>query len=174
MLGISLGFRFGSSRPVPAMKGQVPGRILAIDPGTKRIGYALSDELQLIARPLEVWTRRGREADLAHLRQLVVRYEVVEVLVGVPYRLDGSSSPATERAEAFKDAVAAALPECPVRVRDEALTTWAADERLREHGVHWRDRKGKRDAYAAAALLEEELGHRHEQAQASDPGGGGP
>lgn len=147
---------------------KIPGRILAIDPGTKRVGFALSDDLQLVARPLEVWKRRGLEADLERVRALVAEHEVAELLVGMPYRLDGSESPSTERARAFMVALVEALPDLPVRERDEALTSWAAEERLRSEGVHPSKWKEKVDAYAAAALLDEELRIRQE-ARAQDP-----
>lgn len=139
---------------------KIPGRILAVDPGTKRIGYALSDDLQLTCAPLEVWTRKGLPADLAHLRALVESHEVVEILVGLPLRQDGSDSPSTERARALRDAIAEALPDIPVGTRDETLTTWEAEQRMIERGVPIRARKAKVDAFAAACLLEEELASR--------------
>ena len=135
----------------------VPGRILAVDPGTKRIGYALSDDLQLMARPHEVWSRRGLTEDLQHIRELVDEFEVVEILVGLPLRLDGSESPSTARARALAEAIRAALPEMTVGMRDEALTTWEAEQQLIAEGVPPAARKAKVDAYAAAALLAEEL-----------------
>lgn len=137
-----------------------PGRILALDPGTKRIGLALSDELQRIASPLEVWTRRSEAEDLAHLRRLVEDHEVAELLVGIPYRMDGSESRSTERALAFARTLEAAFPALPLTRRDETLTTWAAQERMAELGVPPKDRKKRVDAFAAACLLEEELGAR--------------
>lgn len=82
------------------------------------------------------------------------------MLVGLPYRLDGSESPSTERAQALLDAIAARLPEVRVIGRDEALTTWAAEERLAEAGVPAKERKARIDAYAALVLLEEELDAR--------------
>lgn len=141
---------------------EVKGRVLAIDPGTKRIGYALSDDLQHLASPLEVWRRAGLDADLAHLRALVETHEVRELLVGVPYRLDGSESASTARALAFLEEVVAAFPELPVHTRDEGLTTWEAERRLEAQGVPPKKRKERVDAYAAAVLLEEELEARQQ------------
>ena len=132
----------------------VPGRILAVDPGTKRIGYAISDDLRVTVRPLEVWTRRGLELDLKHLETLLKQYEVVEVVVGMPYRLDGSESPSTERARSLLESIRSTWPELRVREYDEALTTWAAEQQLTAEGVPPKARKSKVDAYAAAALLE--------------------
>lgn len=133
------------------------GRILAIDYGTKRIGLALSDELGVTARPLEVYARRGRVPDMAHLAARVAEHEVRRVVVGVPNRLDGSEGDAAKRALVFIEQVRAALAPTPVTVRDEALTTWAAEERMKEEGLGPDARKKHVDAYAALVLLEEEL-----------------
>lgn len=135
----------------------LPGAILAIDPGTKRVGFAVSDGLRLGGTPLEVWTRRDLEQDLRRVETLVESYEVVEILVGLPLRQDGSDSASTVRARAFAEAVADRLPGLPVRTRDETLTTWAAEERMTELGIPRRDWKSKVDAFAALILLEEDL-----------------
>lgn len=134
-----------------------PKRILAVDPGTKRIGIALSDGLGLTAQPLEVWASRGLDADAAHVRALCETHEVDEVVVGLPFRQDGSESPSTQRARRLLEAIAAALPELPVGGHDETLTTWEAEQRMDELGIPPRERKAKVDAFAAACLLEEVL-----------------
>jgi putative Holliday junction resolvase len=134
------------------------GRVLGIDPGTKRIGFALSDELHVTASPLEVWPRKKSLAeDLAHVEQLVRAHDVERVVVGVPYRLDGSKGPAADKALAFIEALRGALPEVQVDERDEALTTWEADERLKERGLNPEERRKIVDAHAAAVILQEAL-----------------
>lgn len=137
-----------------------PGRALGVDFGTRRIGYALSDELGWVAEPLEVWTRKKLEEDLAHLVALVAKHEVRRIVIGMPYRLDGSTGDSAERAQAFVDAVRGALPSLPITTRDEALTSWAAEEKLKERGVKPQDRKKWLDAYAAAVILQEDLDQR--------------
>ncbi len=131
------------------------GRVLGIDPGTKRIGFAISDDMRWNARPLSVWKRRTIEEDVAHVRALIEEHEVIGVVVGVPYSLEGNETESTARARAFLDALRAALPELPIRERDEALTTWAATERMRELGIE--PKRELVDAYAAAVILQEEL-----------------
>jgi putative Holliday junction resolvase len=135
------------------------GRVLGIDPGTKRIGFAISDELQLFARPLEVWTRKKRiEEDTAHVLALVQEHEVVRVVVGVPYRLDGTKGQAAEKALLFIDALTAVLPETvAIEARDEALTTWEAESRLKARGLLPKERRELVDAFAAAVILQEAL-----------------
>lgn len=136
------------------------GRLLAIDPGTKRMGYAISDEMGVLARPLEVWKKKSREADLQHLVELISSYEVKTLVVGVPYRLDGSESIMTQKAKAFVEEIRKALPQMEIVERDEALTTWQAEEILREKGVSLSKKKTLVDAYAAAVLLQEVLEER--------------
>lgn len=134
--------------------------MLGVDPGTKRIGLALSDELGLLASPLEVWTRRSPAADVAHVVEVARSRDVVAIVVGVPYRLDGSRGPAADKALALVAELRAAIPEVPVLERDEALTTYEAEKQLAARGLGPLERRGVIDAYAAAVILQEELDAR--------------
>ena len=130
------------------------GRLLGIDPGTKRIGYALSDDMQWTVRPLEVWKRRSIEEDLAHVKALIEEHEVVAIVVGVPYSLEGRETESTLRAKEFIASLRGAV-SIEIRERDEALTTWEAEEWMKAAGIPI-DRKLV-DAYAAAVILQEEI-----------------
>lgn len=134
-----------------------PGRALGIDYGSKRIGYAVSDEMGWAAQPLEVWTRRGGDADLAHLAELVGAHEIVRIVIGLPLNMDGSFGPAAERASAFVELVRVAVPDVPVTTRDEGLTTFEAKQRMVDRGIKPKDFKRHVDAYAAAVILDEDL-----------------
>lgn len=135
-----------------------PGRALGVDFGTKRIGLAISDEMGWGARPLEVYCRRELAADLDHIAGIVESEEVVRVVVGVPFSLDGEIRSSAERALAFIEALKAKLTPVPVTTRDEALTTYEANQRLTDRGIHNpKERKRWLDAYAAAVILEEDL-----------------
>jgi putative Holliday junction resolvase len=138
-------------------------RSLGVDYGSKRIGFAISDEMGWGASPLEVWPRRTDEEDVAHVVELVARHEVARVVIGVPRRLDGTEGREAERALAFVTVVRAALPAgVEVDTRDEALTTWEAERLLAERGVKLKPRERKRliDACAAAVILQEDLDAR--------------
>lgn len=135
------------------MKGQ---RILAIDHGSKRIGFALSDELGWTAQPLETFYRRNPEADIRHIQELVREHEVGKVLVGMPFRLDGESGPAARVVEAFIQLLEPAL-SVPVVTWDERMTTCAAEDLLIAADVGRRKRKGIVDRIAAAILLQSYL-----------------
>ena len=135
-----------------------PKTALGIDYGSKRIGYAVSDGLGWSARPLEVYARKDLKQDLAYLANVVESHEIVRIVVGIPYRLNGDAGPEALRAQGFVEAIRTALPEIEVSTIDEALTTFEANRLMDEHGVKNREKKKKlRDAYAAAVLLQEDL-----------------
>ncbi|MBX3235153.1 MAG: Holliday junction resolvase RuvX [Nitrospiraceae bacterium] len=135
------------------LKGQ---RILAIDYGTKRVGFALSDELGWTAQPLETFQRRSPEADLRHIQDLVREHEVGRVLIGMPFRLDGELGPAARAVAQFVRQVEAAL-SVPVVTWDERMTTRSAEDLLIAADVSRRKRKGIVDRIAAAILLQSYL-----------------
>jgi putative Holliday junction resolvase len=144
-------------------------RILALDPGTKRIGVALSDELGWTAQPLETFERKSLAADIAHVRELVRRHDVREVVVGMPVQLNGRMGPAAQSAQHFLEALQAAVG-VPVIAWDERLTTKAAERVLIEADVSRKKRKGAVDRVAAALLLKSYLDH----ASALQPAADGP
>ena len=133
-------------------------RILGIDPGTKRIGFALSDELGWTAQPLETYERRTLPQDLAHINTLVCEYGVGQVVLGCPYLDDGSVGPAAKVVLEFK----AKLEEwvsIPVITWDETMTTSQAQDLLIEANMSRKRRKGTIDRVAAALILRSYLDH---------------
>jgi putative Holliday junction resolvase len=142
-------------------------RILALDPGTKRIGVALSDELGWTAQPLETYERKSLAADLAHIKELVTRHEVREIVIGMPVQMNGRVGPAAQSAQQFLEAVQAAVG-IPVIAWDERLTTKAAEQMLIEADVSRKKRKGVVDRVAAALLLKSYLEHLSSLQPAAD------
>ena len=131
-------------------------RILALDPGTKRIGVAVSDETKTIAQPLE-WIPAEPFADfLARLKQLLIEKEIDLVLIGLPRNMDGSYGPAAQKAEAFAAALRAAIT-VPIKMRDERLTSLQANKMMIQGRVRREKRKDKVDQTAAALLLQSYL-----------------
>lgn len=131
-------------------------RVLALDPGTKRIGVALSDELKLIAQPLEFIPAEPLDSFLERLRALLLEREVESILIGMPRNLDGSYGPAALKVQEFVATVRAAV-SVPVRTWDERLTSAQANRYLLEANVRRQDRKAKVDKTAAAILLQSYL-----------------
>jgi putative Holliday junction resolvase len=133
-----------------------PMRILALDPGTKRIGVAVSDETKTIAQPLE-WIPAEPFADfLKRLNQLLVEKEIDLVLIGLPRNMNGTYGPAAQKAEAFAAALRTAIT-VPVKMRDERLTTLQANKMMIRGKVRRDKRKEKVDQMAAALLLQSYL-----------------
>ena len=131
-------------------------RILALDPGSKRIGVAVSDETKTIAQPLE-WIPAEPFADfLARLNQLIVEKEVDLVLIGLPRNMNGTYGPAAQKAEIFATVLRNAIL-VPVKMRDERLTTLQANKMMIQGKVRRDKRKEKVDKMAAALLLQSYL-----------------
>lgn len=131
-------------------------RRLGVDPGTVRVGLALSDPEGLLASPHETLVPKG-EADAVRLVVAAVRANDVGcVVIGLPLRLDGGESTASQRARRFAERVREASG-VEVVLWDERLTTAAAERVLREAGVG--GRRGRRvvDRVAAAVLLQSYL-----------------
>ncbi len=131
-------------------------RILALDPGTKRIGVALSDELGWTAQPLETYERRSVAADVAHIQQLVDRHQVKRIVMGFPVRLDGTLGPAALQVQEFIGQLEQIIT-IPIVTWDERMTTKAAEEILIQANMSRRKRKGTVDRVAAAILLQSYL-----------------
>lgn len=126
---------------------------MALDVGEVRIGVALSDEGGTIASPLTT-IRRG-PGDLDALRDLVAKWEVDTLVVGLPTGMSGREGPQAAATRAFAAELEGALgPVPPLRFWDERLTTTIADRVLTETGAGRARRKAERDAIAAAVILQ--------------------
>jgi putative Holliday junction resolvase len=131
-------------------------RILAIDHGSKRIGIAVSDELKMIAQPLEFILAAPFPAFLKRLKELISDKEVELILIGMPRNMDGSYGPAAEKVQEFVEALKG-LVGVPLKLWDERLTSAQANRVLIQGNVRRDKRKEKVDAMAAAILLQSYL-----------------
>ena len=134
-------------------------RILAIDHGTKRIGIAVSDELKMIAQPLEFIPAEPFAGFLARLKELLRDKEVELILVGLPRNMNGSYGPAALRTQDFVAALKGAVT-VPIKTWDERLTSVQANRLLIQGGVRRKQRKENVDKMAAAILLQSYLDSR--------------
>lgn len=130
-----------------------PGRVLAIDLGTVRVGLALSDPLRITGQPMGHLQRRTLGKDLRPLQDVVREHEVTQVIVGHPLLMSGETGERALDAEKFADRLRSEIP-CPVALWDERLTTVQAQRALIEGNVRRRDRRHVVDAAAAALLLQ--------------------
>jgi putative Holliday junction resolvase len=134
-------------------------RILAIDHGTKRMGIAISDELQMIAQPLEYILAEPFADFLARLQAILREKEVEMILIGMPRNMDGSYGPAALKVQDFAATLRRALTT-PIRTWDERLTSAQANRFLLQGNVRRDKRKEKVDQTAAAILLQSFLDSR--------------
>jgi len=140
-----------------------PGRVLALDLGSKTIGLAVSDPLGLTAQGLPTLRRRGRRADLERLRELVTAYQVEHLVVGHPLHMKGYASSRAQEAERFAKHLQRDL-KLPVDLFDERLTTVEAERLLREAGASRRERREAADQIAATLILQTYLDQKAAQA----------
>jgi len=117
---------------------------------------AVSDELKMIATPLEYIAADPFGAFLARLKEIIRDKEVELLLIGMPRNMDGSYGPAALKAQEFSAAIKAKIA-VPIKTWDERLTTSQAQRFLIEGGVRRKDRKEKVDKTAAAILLQSYL-----------------
>ena len=131
-------------------------RILALDHGTKRIGIAVSDELKMIATPMEFVAAEPFLDFVTRLKEIIREKEVELILIGMPRNMDGSYGPAALKVQEFiavlKDMVA-----IRIKTWDERLTSAQAQRFLIEGGVRRQERKQKVDKMAASILLQSYL-----------------
>ena len=131
---------------------RVPGRILALDVGKKRIGLALSDPLGVTTRGLPTLTRKNGRVDVAILRNLCQEQQVALLLVGEPRHMIGDDSPQAHYTREFAERLSEAT-HLPVQYRDERLTSVEAEQKL--SGDPRANRKqGQVDQMAALVLLQ--------------------
>ena len=131
-------------------------RVLGVDLGQARTGVALSDELRMLAHPLETIENRSAEKVARRVRQIVAEKEVDCVVVGLPRHMNGSLGPAAENAQQFVEKLRS-LISCEVVTWDERLSTVAAERALRDAGKKTRETRNIRDQVAAQIILQSYL-----------------
>lgn len=130
---------------------QLRRRILGIDLGRARIGVAVSDELGMLAHPVE--TIPATADAVRRIAELVREKDAERVVVGLPRHMNGSVGTGATEALAFAKKLEALLP-CKVVTWDERLTTTAANRALRASGRKTRDLRGVVDQVAAQMILQ--------------------
>jgi putative holliday junction resolvase len=131
-------------------------RLLGVDYGKRNIGIAVSDGLGIGARGVTTLRDLPEATAIARIADLSTELEAEGVVVGLPVLADGSAGDAAQRVLRFVERLRAAV-EVPVHTAGERLTSFEADERLREMGVRAEDRKRRVDEVAAVIILEEFL-----------------
>jgi len=129
---------------------------VAIDPGTKRCGIAVCDELRVAVRPLPRIDRSSWKKLLSNIQNLVAEFDAVAVVIGLPLESDGSDGPMTLEARDMARKLALSL-DIPVRLHDERVTSYEAKGRLWSAGKSIKESRELVDSEAAAIILEDFL-----------------
>ncbi|HYE66316.1 MAG TPA: Holliday junction resolvase RuvX, partial [Pyrinomonadaceae bacterium] len=125
------------------------GRLLCLDPGQKRVGVAISDELQITVRPLPHLRRTNWKQLSRAVAEMIKRFDAQALVIGLPLRLDGTEGAAAVEARRLARDFELAL-EVPVYLQDERLTSLEAEEELRAQGLTGGDLRARVDSQAAA------------------------
>jgi putative Holliday junction resolvase len=128
-------------------------RILGLDYGSKRIGVAVSDELEITAQGLATITRKNKKNDLDEIAKVITTYSVEKIVIGYPIKLDGSEGIQCEKISRFSKLLEAKL-HIPVVKWDETLTTKEAEDILIQAHVRRDKRKQVVDKLAATLILQ--------------------
>ena len=127
-------------------------RALGIDLGEARIGVAISDDLGMMAHPLETIAVKEREP-VARVAEIVARDKIEMIILGLPRNMDGTYGTASEKARAFAEKLRAAVP-CEIKLWDERLTSVAAQKSLHAAGRNVKQSRAVIDQVAAQMILQ--------------------
>ncbi len=145
-------------------------RIMGLDFGSKTVGVAVSDALLLTAQGVEIIRRKEENKlrqTLARIEELIVEYEVEEIVLGLPKHMNGDEGVRVELTEEFKEKLERRTG-LPVVMWDERLTTVAADRTMMEAGIRRENRKDYVDMLAAVFILQGYLDRRSNEKAARE------
>jgi len=137
------------------------GRLLALDLGTKRIGVAVSDELQLTTRAVCIIERRNWKKVLKQIVSLLGKFDAVGLVLGLPYNTDGSESEMSVEARRLARNFSLSL-DVPVFLQDERVSSYDARGRLWKLGLSKDEVRQRIDSEAAAIILSDFIARRNE------------
>ena len=129
---------------------------MALDIGTKRIGIALSDYLQVIATPHSFIAREPEKKAIEEITKIAKENRVEKIVIGVPINMDGTLGFQAQNCIEFSQKILG----FDIIQEDERLTSDAAEERLRTRKVDFRKNKGLVDMESACIILEQYLSRK--------------
>ncbi len=132
-------------------------RVIGLDYGSKTVGVAVSDPLEMGATAVEI-IRREKENHLrrtiARIEELIKEYEAEAIVLGFPVNMNGTVGERAEMVLLFKEMLEKRV-SIPIYLCDERLTTVEAEEIMDFNGVREKDRKKYVDMIAAQVILED-------------------
>jgi putative Holliday junction resolvase len=142
-------------------------KIMAIDYGDARTGFAISDRSEFLASPIGTVPERNAERLADKAAQTAAEYGAGEIIVGLPINMNGTEGPRAEKCRAFAELLKERT-HLPVRMWDERFTTVTAHNILNETNVRGKARKAVVDTVAATIILEGYLEYRRKKAKQAD------
>lgn len=137
-------------------------RYLGLDFGSKTVGVAVSDPLNITAQALEIIRRKEENKlrrTLARIEEIILEYGITEIVLGLPLNMDDTEGDRARLSLEFKDKLERRTG-LTVHMCDERLTTVEADEIMDQVGIKRQDRKEYVDMIAAQVILEEFMNNR--------------
>jgi putative Holliday junction resolvase len=134
-------------------------RYLAIDLGGKRTGLAVGDDVSAMVSPVGTIETSSPQVRLQQIGQAIAEHEPGELVLGLPLNMDNSEGPPAKAVRALGDELTKRFG-LPVHLVDERLTSFAADQQMQHTGLTRGQKKSRRDALAAAAILRDFLAQR--------------
>lgn len=128
-------------------------RIMSLDVGSRTIGIACSDALLMTAQGIETIRRTSLEKDFHRLQELIIEYEVHELVVGMPKNMNGTKGDRAVKTEEFVAKMKEVI-DLPVTYWDERLSTVMAERQLIAADVSRKKRKSVIDKMAAVVILQ--------------------
>ena len=126
-------------------------KALGIDLGEARIGLAISDDLGMMAHPLE--TVPAKEKPLERIVEVVNQHKIQTIVLGLPRNMDGTYGAAADKIKAFHEKLKTAV-SCKIILWDERLTTVAAQKSLHDAGRNVKKSRAVIDQVAAQLILQ--------------------
>jgi putative pre-16S rRNA nuclease len=152
-----LNYRSQTSRiPNCDATNKLTGRLVALDLGQKRVGVAVSDEMQITFRPLPALPRTNWKQLLRDVTDIIRDFDARALIIGLPLSLDGTQGSAAQEATRLAHNFALSL-NIPVYLQDERLTTREAEENLRLGGHETTEIRRLVDSEAATIILRDFL-----------------
>lgn len=132
------------------------GVLLGIDPGAATIGVAATDQIRMVALPVETIPKKKLAPALARLFELYETRDAVGLVIGLPLNTDGSAGPRVQSVRTLASNILK-VRDIPIAFQDERYSSAEAGEALRAAGASRRQREAGIDAHAAAIILRDAL-----------------
>ncbi|MBQ8430652.1 MAG: Holliday junction resolvase RuvX [Clostridia bacterium] len=131
-------------------------RIMALDYGEQRIGVALTDLMKILASPFEVYHRKHTEEDFNHFLEVIKNQQVDTIVLGLPLNPEGEEQEIAKKVREFGEELKAKA-NCKIVYFDERMSSYIAEDILKQKEKDWKKRKEKLDMFAAMVILQDYL-----------------